>query len=505
MSRITRNIFYNIIGQGLVLVLGFVAVKYVFKQLGEEVLGIIYFTLAMNSALCAVMDMGICSTTVREVAKYYHDEKEYIFDFIRTASFLYWSAYLFFVVIIYFGSPLLAVHWLKLETLNTSTATHIMQTLGMAALLALPQRFYASLFRGLQRMEFNNIIDLAVVGLQQIGIIVILSFEGGILSVIYWFSMCFGFGVIAYLVVCSSFFTWRAMVPKISTSVIKRNSRYSLNITYISLLSLIHMQADKVILSRFLSIGTLGFYGFAYGITSRASALADAISQAVFPSFSEKLKGRNRADIMMQYRKYHDLVCLGTVPLFAAIFFLSMPLFTYIFNDETAKILLLPVLLLCTGFYMHGALMMPYFFSLASGNPEISAKSNFLALFIVLPVTVVLIYFFGLVGAAFSWVVYHLFAYAYTVRRICTECLRIMPKEWYEHFIRIFVIACSIYGVSWTILQFYGKDSLLSFLTAYLIGSTIYGLSAYLMMGKELKVTVKNLAQTIWMRAVEAA
>ncbi len=68
MSRLAKNIIYNLCGQALLLLLGFVAVKYVFRQLGEDAFGVIYFTLTVNAVLCAMLEMGICSTTVREVS-----------------------------------------------------------------------------------------------------------------------------------------------------------------------------------------------------------------------------------------------------------------------------------------------------------------------------------------------------------------------------------------------------------------------------------------------------
>ena len=58
MSRLSKNIVYNALGQVLLLVLSFVAVKYVFRRLGADALGIIYFTitttlLAVSLALIA--------------------------------------------------------------------------------------------------------------------------------------------------------------------------------------------------------------------------------------------------------------------------------------------------------------------------------------------------------------------------------------------------------------------------------------------------------------------
>ena len=167
MSRVTKNIIYNLIGQGLLLVLGFVAIKYIFRQLGEDALGIIYFTVMTNTVLCAVLEMGICSTTVREVSGYFRSEPEYIHDLIRTASLFYWGAYVLVGLAIYFLAPLLVEKWINLKTMDAATAISVLRILGIASLVALPKSFYVSLFRGLQRMEFNNFIDVATNG--QIG------------------------------------------------------------------------------------------------------------------------------------------------------------------------------------------------------------------------------------------------------------------------------------------------------------------------------------------------
>jgi len=105
MSRLSKNIIYNLGGQGILLVLGFVAVRYINRQLGEDTLGIIYFTALINTLLCAVLEMGICSTTVREVSAHFQSEPDYIRDLIRTGSLFYWGAYLLFSVVCVFLGP----------------------------------------------------------------------------------------------------------------------------------------------------------------------------------------------------------------------------------------------------------------------------------------------------------------------------------------------------------------------------------------------------------------
>lgn len=492
MTQLSKNIIYNLIGQGLILLLTFISVRYIFKQLGEDVFGIIYFTLTMNAVVYSVLDMGISSTAVREVSANFIDEPFYIKNFIKTASLFYWIIYGILAIVIYFTAPLLVEKWIILKTINLNIATHLIRVLGISAILILPQRFYASLIRGLQRMEFTNIIDVTVLGLQQLGIIIILILNGSVFLVIYWIAFSYVVNILIYLFTIQHFFSFNSIILGYSSKVIKRNVKYSWNMMLISGLSMVQMQSDKVILSKLISVGTLGFYGFAYTLTARVSIITEAIAQAVFPYFSNIFKAGAHSLMKLQYRKLQDLVLLITLPLFAAIPFATIPLFTYVFNQEIAKMLLLPITLLSFGFYMHGTLVVPYFFSLAVGRPEISTKANILALFCVLPVTIVLIYFFGLTGAGLSWVFYNLFSYIYTIPRICKFCISIPKIEWYTHTFKILIIGSLTYCIAWTFPGYIYTQSLLILTVSYMSGSIIFLFALYWLISKELKTVLKN-------------
>src|SRR2546429_5088302 len=76
------------------------------------------------------------------------------------------------------AAPALMLHWVNLKSIDPQTATRVMQILACGALLALPRSLYGSLFRGLQQMGVNNVIEVGALAIQQIGIIVILAFWG---------------------------------------------------------------------------------------------------------------------------------------------------------------------------------------------------------------------------------------------------------------------------------------------------------------------------------------
>jgi len=505
MSRLSKNIIYNLFGQGLLLVLGFVAVRYIFRQLGEDALGIIYFTAMMNAVLCAVLEMGICSTTVREVSGHFESDPNYIQELIRTFSLFYWGAYVLLGLAIYFLAPVLVEKWINLKTMDSATAIYVLRILGIASLVALPKSFYVSLLRGLQRMEFNNFIDVATSGFQQFGTTLILALGGNLLHVVYWFSACYILSIFTFFTASAHFFPMQALAPGYFSPVVKRNFSFASKMMSISIIASIHTQVDKLMISKLLPISAVGYYGVAYGSVSKGALLTGAISQAAFPSFSAMSKAGDRSRLMSQYRKLQDLLCYGIVPIFAAIPFALLPLFSYILNPGTARLLLLPTTLLCVGFYMNGTLNIPYVFSLAVGKPEIAARLNFYALFVVLPVTALLIYFFGLVGAGLSWVFYHIFAYSYGVPRMCRECMEIPVWKWYFHVFKIFVLVGLTYGVAWFSLDIISDYSILSLTTAY-VGATILFLTgSCFMIGEELRETLFSHLQALKAKIVEVS
>src|SRR5207249_9390298 len=241
--------------------------------------GLIYFTLTVSAVLCAALEMGICSTTTREVAAHFNDDPAYIRDLIRTGSLFYWVAYALLAGTIYFAAPVAVEKWINLRTMDATTATHVLQLLGVTALFGLPQSLYASLFRGLQRMEINNITDVATSGLQQFGTVVILSLDGSLLQVVCWFAVCFVFSILTYLFISARFFSWQTLIPLYSSAVIRRNLWFSLNMMSISILAMIHTQADRLIVSKLLPIGTFGYYAFASSVVSKARLVTGSIAQ----------------------------------------------------------------------------------------------------------------------------------------------------------------------------------------------------------------------------------
>jgi len=290
MSKLSKNILYNFAGKSILLVLGFISVKYVYSQLGEDSLGIIYFAGAINAVLQGVLAKGLNSTTVREISSQYEIDSNYIRNFMRTGGTFCFALYILFAAIVYVAAPFIVGKWINLKSMDPGTALDIIRILGISSLLTFPRSFYASAFRGLQRMEYNNIIAVAQTSMQQIGIIIVLMRGGGIYVVSVWISFCYFCGLAAYMIIASLFFSRKALVPGFSTEVFRKIKGFATKMAAVSLLSLVQKQTDKVVMSKLLSIGTIGYFGFASSFVSKAGIIISSITGAAYPSFSDLFK-----------------------------------------------------------------------------------------------------------------------------------------------------------------------------------------------------------------------
>jgi O-antigen/teichoic acid export membrane protein len=508
MTRLSRNIVYNVAGQGAVLIVSLIAVRFIFKHLGEDVFGIIFFNVVLTAVLSSVLELGVSSTIVREVSSRYDTERRYVDELIRTASGVYWAIGLLLVAAIWLAAPLLVTRWINLHTMDPQSAATMLRILSALALVALPKGLYTSLFRGRQMMSLNNAIDVGTALLQQAGILALLALaSGSAYTVAAWMSISALLGIAAYILVAARLFGWRALVPRFSTYVVRRNLGFTGNMMAVSVLSLVHIQAAQVIVSKVMSIGQFGYYGLVASTVNRATFVTGAIAQAAFPSFSNLFGLDLRDELLIQYRKLHDLVCFGTLPLFAGICFAAIPVYSFIFGSGSiARLLLLPTAFLALGSWMNATLTIPYMLSIAMGKAGIVARLNFYALFAVLPVTLILVLGFGLPGAGFSWVFYHLFAYAYMVPKIARECLKSSAPSWYGHVLRVFALGLAAYGIAWVAMNAIepATASLPLAVAAYLLGTALFVGGAYVMIGPDLRSTIQRLPGTLAVRKAGA-
>ncbi len=448
MSRLQRNIIYNLTGQLALLVLSFASAKFIFRGLGKDILGIIYFALMLNTVVVAILELGVTTTTIKEISANEVTDRPYVIRLMRSGACFYWTGYAVVAIGFAIGAPWMVRRWIQLETLSPDTAIRILRVLGISALLSLPQTFYVSVFRGVQRMGVPNVVDVLATIAQQVGIIVIIALTQDVTWVVWWIAAIYVARIATLILLTSRLFGWAAMVPAIDREIVRRNRRFAMHMMAISLLAMVHTQSDKLLISAVLPVSGIGMYALLYGAFARGGVLTSAVAQGAFPALSQLHKLGKTEELARHYENLQSLLCYGLVPVYAFVAFATRPVFSAVLDPDLASALVLPGCMLAVGFYLNGTLTVPYYFSIAVNKPEIGARLNFLALVTTLPVTLLLTWQLGFAGAAASWIWYQLFAYVYFVPRVCNECLGLRPRVWFAHVARILALVAISYGPS---------------------------------------------------------
>jgi O-antigen/teichoic acid export membrane protein len=495
MSRLARNILYNLAGQGALLVLSFVAVRFIYRQLGDDALGIVFFALTFSNVVAATMDLGISSTIVREVAARQGSSPAYVERLLRTAASFYWTCYVILATTLFLMAGTIAQNWLNPKTLDSAKAKLSLQILAIGCLLSLPRSLYASLFRGLQRMGVSNSIEAGSLAIQQAGTVAIIAVGGSLVAVSYWIAGSTAVGVGAYIVAASRAVPLKALWPGLDIGVLKTNRDFASHMTLVSILAMVQMQADKLIVSRLLPLGTFGLYAFGSSAVNRGMLLTAAVAQAAFPSLSQ-LHGESgsRENLLDRYLRLQDVISYAAAVVFAVTPFATRPVLELLFGPAQAHAMLLPATLLALGFYMNSTLNMPYFLSVAVGKPGIALSLNAWALVVILPVTVLLVRWWSLNGAALSWVVYHVFAYAFFVPRVCRECTDGQVARWYFNVAKFFIPAVLIYGTAWISVVLFAPYSPIWLGVAYAGATLFYASLCWRLLSKRVRERLRSVA-----------
>ncbi len=487
-SSIRRNILFSLAGQAILVLLSLVATHMVFRRLGAEVLGIIGFAVTVSQLLIIVSEMGISIVVTREVAAHRSTDRAYVEDLVTSVSALAWTAFVVASVVICVLAGWMVRHWLQLETTDRDAAAIAFGIICVSMLLAVPRNIYGAVVSGYERMDLWNVANVLTVGVQQLGMAILLGLGGTLIHVAAWYALTGLFGIGAYMVLVARMVGARSLLPIYRHATIRRNLGFGASLFANSLVGYLTTQADRWTIGKFLPTSVLGYYSFIQGLLGKGAIVPGAIANAAFPALSSRVATEPRAAWLGQYQKLQDLCCYVYAPVSAAIAMLGVVVTAIVFNADVATNIALPLALLSVAQYLYGALYVPYWLAMAMRRPDLSLRANVTALPVVVPATVALIYFFGLTGAALSFLTYVAWHYLYFVPRFAKVCLQRSAWQWWRRTGMFFAALLVAYGVPWWLASVIGTDQVFAgLIVAYVIGTAVFVGLGWLVVGDELR------------------
>ena len=194
--------------------------------------------------------------------------------------------------------------------------------------------------------------------------------------------------------------------PLFSKDLLKSTSSYALAMMGIAFISAINIQIDKLVISKYLTMESFGYYSIASTLAQLPTIIVGPIIVAVFPLFSNFVsQAESKKALQQSFHKYSFLVTLIATPVVVCIGLYAIPLIDLwtgkhqvaIAVENVVRLLLVGALFLCLQ-------MTPFYLALANGFTKVNLYSGIIGLIIIIPMMMYTITHYGMLGATIPWV-----------------------------------------------------------------------------------------------------
>lgn len=430
-----QNILSNFVGQGWSFIIGMVAVPFYIRFLGIEGYGLVGFYGALRAVFNSFLDFGLTVTINREVARYTASPRKIgqTRDLVRTLEIAYWFIGLVLGLLVCLGAPLISNYWLTSESIPTETIKNVIIIMGIITFIQWPLTLYQGGLIGLQKIVLLNSVNVIVATLRGVGgILAVWLFSPPIIAFFIW-------QVILSLIQLgmTTFLLWRNLppgneTPRFRKSIILEVWKFALGMSGTSLFSFFLSQADKIILSKLLTLEQFGYYSIAVTLNEQLQLVNAQITQPLFPRFSTLIAQNNKEALRDLYHKACQLVSVVIFPIAGTAAFFSRELIYLWTQDIEIAAIVAPIAtLLFIGTALLNMIDIPFSLTIAYGWIKFTFFRSLVLSILVVPLMITLSLKYGGLGAALTWVLLNLAQLIVLPFVIHHKLLKGELKRWY--------------------------------------------------------------------------
>lgn len=403
---LSKNIFASYAGAGAVALAPILALPWYLSLLGPKLYGLIGF-IATLQAIMSLLDVGISQSLIREFTLRLNNgnvSRLQAARLLRSFERIYWQFAIVVLCVAFLVAAPLTSNWLILDDLPLETGR--MAVYGAAAIFAaqFPGSLYRSALISAQAQVSLNIAMITGAVLKHAGGVIAISLWPALLTYLVWF-----FLVTLLETLLRAVMAWRCLGggrTKIAWSRedVRQIIPIALAMSGASIIGALTVQMDKIILSRMVSVDLFGYYVAAWSVAIGMLQLIYPIMNTVLPRVI--MLHKEPKTLRLFCAKLTAIVLLIIIAGGLVFYSFGFQLLNiWLNNSEAVSLIYLPLSILLLGTAMHAIWNVGYLVWLANGNTNKALLSNILALILSISITPILVVKFGLVGAAFGWLI----------------------------------------------------------------------------------------------------
>jgi O-antigen/teichoic acid export membrane protein len=411
-----QNIAASYASQIYVTVIGIVLVPLYIKYMGAEAYGLVGF-FAMLQAWFNLLDLGLTPTIARESARYHGGSLSAL-----AYRQLFRGLTTVFIVIavvggggLWFFSEVIATRWINTGALTNEVLVFCVQVMALSVAMRWLGGLYRGVITGAERLVWLSGYNVVIATLRFVVVFASMVVWGYTPTVFFLHQL-----VVACIELLALYLFSRSLLPSLgateqgevgwSLAPVKGLLKFSLGIAFSSSVWVMVTQTDKLILSGILPLSEYGYFTLAVLVANGVLIISGPITNSILPRMTRLHAEHKEEELIQLYRQATQLIVVIAGSAAITIAILAEPLLFAWTGDPTitnnaAKILQLYVI--GNGFLIVGAF--PYYLQYARGNIKYHNIGNALTIGIMIPCIIYFSTKFGAVGAAWTWMLFHLF------------------------------------------------------------------------------------------------
>jgi O-antigen/teichoic acid export membrane protein len=397
---IKKNVLWNLFGSAAPLLVGVVAIPYIYKEIGIERIGVLTIIWALIGYF-SIFDFGLGRAITQRIASLEAHESNGQKRTIATTG-------VFLTLLIGTIGGLIGVAAIELVGVGwISSAQHFereIHTSFLLACLAIPATTATAGLRGIlegeQRFKAINLLKLFL-GLT--------NFLGPIASILCFgprLDFTVGSLVIARYVICfAHYFSARQFVSSATNNLSHKESKQLFQfggwMTLSNIISPLMVVADRFFIGNIIGAGAVAFYTIPVDFIFRLLIIPAAISTALFPVFAQNKN--NYFIIKAHYNKSIKIIfaMMSSITLFI-VFFGEAALALWL-GPEFAQNSFEVAVIISIGVIFTSLAQIPYAYIQATGDAKSTTLIHLVELIIYVPIFLYLVHQNGITGAATAW------------------------------------------------------------------------------------------------------
>ncbi len=392
-KKLVTNTFFNLLGRSWSFLITLLLTPFILKHLTVGEFGV-WVLLSVFTSSFNLLDLGLGASFVRYISAYHTRE-----DYGRINEVLF-SGLIFYGL---FGVVLTAVGLLVEKPLfawfRIVDAHNVFLLVLIACSIQNISVMFLSVFKGIQRMDKSNAIEIKMSVVNVVGTVVFLEAGLGMLGLAVNAVVC---AVISTLL---TWYTVRRYIPQLrmgwhfNSELLREMFAYGAKMQVSRFGGQVCFQVDKLIISRYLGLASVSFYEVSSRLTSVMRAIPLVMITALIPVTSELEARNDRERILRTYYVASKYVCMLAVALIAFLILEARSVLNlWLGAGFEQSVILIQILAVGYGVNVMGGVASQT--GAGVGRPEFDMKSTLLLAVMNPILSMSLVHRFGSAGAA---------------------------------------------------------------------------------------------------------